>query len=187
MTSDPPRSRQRKARPDLWRYRTEAGGGQADRGPGIQADRRPEVQADRGPEVQADRGPEVQPNRRPEVQAERDGEVTLVTLGYLGAVFTGPVIPLGVYLIGRRISPFTRYHAAMALNLSLTGLLYAVCCLILGGVLLLDSLNTALIVALPITVWLWVCTVGYLLRGVAAANRGESYAAPAWICARIAR
>lgn len=171
MTSDPPRSGQRKARPDLWRYRTEAGGGQADRGPGIQADR----------------GPEVQPNRRPEVQAERDGEVTLVTLGYLGAVFTGPVIPLGVYLIGRRISPFTRYHAAMALNLSLTGLLYAVCCLILGGVLLLDSLNTALIVALPIAAWLWVCTVGYLLRGVAAANRGESVAAPAWICARIAR
>ena len=68
-------------------------------------------------------------------RSSRDSEVTLATLGYLGAVFPGPVIPLGVYLIGRRISPFTRYHAAMALNQSLTGLLYAVCCLILGGVL----------------------------------------------------
>jgi len=128
-----------------------------------------------------------QPGRGPEVQAARDAEVTLVTLGYLGAAVTGPVIPLGVYLLGRRISPFTRYHAALALNLSLTWLLYAVCCLILGGVLLLDSLNAALIVALPIAVWLWVCTAGYLLRGVAAANRGESVAAPAWICARIVR
>jgi hypothetical protein len=131
--------------------------------------------------------PEVRPGRGPEVQAERDAEVTLATLGYLGAVFTGPVIPLGIYLVGRRISPFTRYHAAMALNLSLTGLLYAVCCLILGGVLLLDSPDAALAVALPIAVWLWVCTAGYLVRGIGAANRGERNAAPAWICARIVR
>jgi hypothetical protein len=130
---------------------------------------------------------EVQAARGREVQAERDGEVTLARLGYLGAVFTGPVIPLGIYLIGRRISPFTRYHAAMALNQSLTGLLYAVCCLILGGLLLLDSLDVALAVALPIAVWLWVCTVGYLLRGMAAASRGEPNAPPAWICARFVR
>jgi Domain of unknown function (DUF4870) len=131
--------------------------------------------------------PEVQAGRGREVQAERDAEVRLARLGYLGAVFTGPVIPLGVYLIGRRISPFTRYHAAMALNQSLTGLLYAVCCLILGGLLLLDSLDVALAVALPIAVWLWFCTVGYLLRGMAAANRGEPNATPAWICARFVR
>jgi Domain of unknown function (DUF4870) len=131
--------------------------------------------------------PEVRAERGREVQAERDAEVTLARLGYLGGVFTGPVIPLGVYLIGRRISPFTRYHAAMALNQSLTGLLYAVCCLILGGLLLLDSLDVALSVALPIAVWLWVCTVGYLLRGMAAANRGAPNPAPAWICARFVR
>jgi uncharacterized protein len=131
--------------------------------------------------------PGVQAARGQEVRAERDAEVTVARLGYLGAVFTGPVIPLGVYLIGRRISPFTRYHAAMALNQSLTGLLYAVCCLILGGLLVLDSLDVALAVALPIAVWLWVCTVGFLVRGLAAANRGEPNAAPAWICARIVR
>ena len=131
--------------------------------------------------------PEVEAARGREVQAERDAEVILARLGYLGAVFTGPVIPLGVYLIGRRVSPFTRYHAAMALNQSLTGLLYAVCCLILGGLLLLDSLDVALAVALPIAVWLWICTAGYLLRGMAAANRGEPNPAPAWICARIVR
>jgi hypothetical protein len=131
--------------------------------------------------------PGVQAARGQEVRAERDAEVTVARLGYLGAVFTGPVIPLGVYLIGRRISPFTRYHAAMALNQSLTGLLYAVCCLILGGLLVLDSLDVALAVALPIAVWLWVCTLGFLVRGLAAANRGEPNAAPAWICARIVR
>ena len=164
MTSKPS-SGARKAPRDLWRHRPEAGDDRAAR----------------------DQPAGDQPGRGPEVQAERDSEVSLARLGYLGAVFTGPVIPLGVYLIGGRISPFTRYHAAMALNQSLTGLLYAVCCLILGGVLALDSPDTALIVAIPIALALWLTTVRYLIRGVGAANRGVPNAAPAWICARIVR
>src|SRR5579863_2657351 len=158
MTSKPP-SGARKARADLWRYRPEAGDGPAAHG-----------QPGRRPGVQPARRPEVQVGREPEVRAVRDSEVTLATLGYLGAVFTGPVIPLGVYLIGGRISPFTRYHAALALHQSLTGLLYAVCCLILGGVLALDSPGTALVIAIPIALALWLTTVRYLIRGIAAAN-----------------
>jgi len=113
--------------------------------------------------------------------------VNLAVLGYLGAVFTGPVIPLGIYLIGRRMSPFTRHHGAMALNLSLTGLMYAVCCLILGGVLLLDSLTVALAVALPIAVVIWAYTLRYLFSGIDAARYGAQDAVPAWICARLVR
>ena len=117
----------------------------------------------------------------------RDAEVTLAIFGYLAAAFLGPVIPLGIYLIGRRLSPFARHHAVMALNLSLTGLLYAACCLILLGVLTLDSLATALVVTIPIALALWFSTVRYLIRGIGAANRGERAAAPGWICARIVR
>jgi hypothetical protein len=117
----------------------------------------------------------------------RDSEVSLAIFGYLAAAFLGPVIPLGVYLVGRRMSPFTRHHAVMALNLSLTGLLYAVCCLILGGVLMLDSVATALVITIPIALALWLSTVRYLIRGIGAANRGERAAAPAWICARLVR
>jgi uncharacterized Tic20 family protein len=107
--------------------------------------------------------------------------------GYLAAIFLGPPIPLVMYLIGRRRSPFRRFHAAMAFNLSLTGLLYAVCCLILCGLLLLDSLTVALVVVIPIALAIWLSVLKYLVRGVGAANRGERYEAPAWICARIAK
>ncbi len=117
----------------------------------------------------------------------RDSDVTLAIFGYLAAVFLGPVVPLGIYLIGRRGSSFSRHHAVMALNQSLTGLLYAVCCLILGGVLALDSPGTALVIAIPIALALWLTTVRYLIRGIAAANRGVPNAAPAWICAPIVR
>jgi uncharacterized Tic20 family protein len=115
----------------------------------------------------------------------RDGEVTSATFGYLGAIVLGPVIPLIVYAFRARRSPFMQYHAATAVNLSLTGTLYGVCCLILGGLLLLDSIAVALIVVILVGVVIWVSMLRYLIRGVTAANRGERYEAPGWICAHF--
>jgi uncharacterized Tic20 family protein len=115
----------------------------------------------------------------------RDGDMTSATFGYLGAIFLGPVIPLIVYALRARRSPFMRYHAATAVNLSLTGALYGLCCLIVGGLLLLDSLAVALFVVLPIGFAIWVSMLRYLIGGVVAANRGERYEVPSWICARI--
>jgi uncharacterized protein len=117
----------------------------------------------------------------------RDADVTWATSGYLGAIFLGPVIPLFVYVIRRRRSPFMRNHAATALNLSLTWTLYAVCCAIIGGLLVLDSLTVALVVVLPIAIVLWLLMLKYLIGGVGAANRGERYEVPGWICAQIAK
>ncbi len=115
----------------------------------------------------------------------RDGDMTSATFGYLGAIFLGPVIPLIVYALRAGRSPFMRYHAATAVNLSLTATLYGLCCLILGGLLLLDSIAVALVVALPIGFAIWVSMLRYLIGGVVAANRGERYEVPSWICARI--
>jgi uncharacterized Tic20 family protein len=117
----------------------------------------------------------------------RDGDMTSATFGYLGAIFLGPVIPLIVYALRARRSPFMRYHAATAVNLSLTATLYGLCCLILGGLLLLDSIAVALIVVLPVGLVVWVSMLRYLIRGVVAANRGERCEVPSWICAQIVR
>ena len=114
-----------------------------------------------------------------------DSDIASATFGYLGAVFLGPVIPLAVYLLRSRRSSFMRYHAATAVNLSLTAALYGLCCLILGGLLLLDSVTVALVVALPVGLVIWVSTLRYLIRGAIAANRGERSEAPDWICAHI--
>jgi uncharacterized Tic20 family protein len=114
-----------------------------------------------------------------------DSDTMSATFGYLGAIFLGPVIPLAVYALRSRRSPFMRYHAAAAVNLSLTAALYGLCCVILGGLLLLDSITVALIVALPVALVIWVATLRYLIRGAVAANRGERSEAPDWICAHI--
>ena len=114
-----------------------------------------------------------------------DSDIRSATFGYLGAIFLGPVIPLAVYAIRSRRSPFLRYHAVAAVNLSLTAALYGLCCLILGGLLLLDSVTVALVVALPVGLVIWASALRYLIRGAIAANRGERSEAPNWICAHI--
>jgi len=136
-----------------------------------------------GPQVARDQA-EAGPDGAAHV---RDAEATSAAFCYLGAIFLGPVIPLVIYASRSRGRPFLRYHAARALNLSVTGLLYGLCCLILGGLLLLDSLTVALVVAVPIALALWVTVLRYLIRGLRAAHRGEQYEVPGWICAQIAK
>ena len=124
---------------------------------------------------------------QPDPTQVRDGDSDMMpaTFGYLGAIVLGPVVPLLVYVFRARRSPFLRYHAATAANLSLTGTLYGVCCLILGGLLLLDSLTVALVVALPVGLVIWASMLRYLIRGAISANRGERCEMPDWICAHI--
>ena len=129
--------------------------------------------------------PEVASEPAPVDGAGRDRDISSATFGYLGAIVLGPVIPAAVYVFRSRRSPFLRYHAAAAVNLSLTAALYAVCCLILGGLLTLDSVTVAVGVALPVAVAIWASMLRYLIRGLCAASRGEEYEVPDWICAHI--
>jgi uncharacterized protein len=128
---------------------------------------------------------EPAPHWPSEFIAVRDSDVTWATLGYLSAIFLGPVIPLVIFASQRNKSQFKRYHSARALNLSLTVLLYVVCCAILGAMLALDSVTFALVVTIPLVFVLWAAMLKYLIRGVTAAQRGEPYDVPRWICASL--
>ena len=114
------------------------------------------------------------------------GDERLATLSYLGVPFLGPLVPLAISLRKGRSSAYTRRHAAQALNLSITTLLFAICVLILGTMLALDSIVVALIVAVPLAVALWLVTLAYVIVAGSSANRGDYYSIPSWICASIA-
>jgi len=107
--------------------------------------------------------------------------------GYFGAILTGPVLPLFVYLSRRRASPFVRWHAAQALNVTLTFLVYLLCGAIAGVLLALDSAKAALWVMVPIAVIFWLITVRHLVRGATAAVGGGFREIPAWICSPFVR
>ena len=135
------------------------------------------------PPVPDQMAPSPDPSGAP--RAGESADATAATFGYLGAIFLGPVIPLIVYLSVARRSPVAREHAATAVNLSITYLLYVVCCAILGGLLALDNITAALVIGLALIFSLWVTMLRYLIRGVIAAHRGEKNEIPSWICARL--
>jgi uncharacterized protein DUF4870 len=69
-------------------------------------------------------------------------------LAYLTVPFFGFLVPLAIYLMSRRRSQWLRAHAAQAVNVWLTEILYGLSALIIGAVLTLDS---------PTWRWPWWC------------------------------
>ena len=108
-------------------------------------------------------------------------EVRSAMLAYLGIPFTLFVLPLAVYLASLRGQRFARWHAAQALNASVTALLYSVCCFIAGAMLALDSLQVATFTAVPLLVALWVSVLVTVVRAAGAASQGETRDLPRWL------
>ena len=116
-----------------------------------------------------------------------DAEERLGTLGYLGVIAAGPVVPLAIYLARGRNSQFVRRHAAQALNVALTWLLYAVCGAIVGALLAFDTVRAALIVMVPIAVAGWLVMLAQLVPAATAARRGGFHQIPSWACSPLVK
>jgi uncharacterized Tic20 family protein len=114
-------------------------------------------------------------------------EESLSALAYIAAVVLGPLPPLLVYLARRRTSPFIRWHATQALNVALTGLLYAISGAIIGALLSFDSATAALLVMIPLAVIGWGIMALHLVRGGIAASRGDFRQIPSWICSPLVK
>ncbi len=108
-------------------------------------------------------------------------------MAYLGVIFFAFVAPLAVYLVKLRESPFVRWHAAQALNLWITVFLYSVSFVIVGAVLALDTVSTALAVGVPLVAAAGLTMLGYAVLAALAASRGAMYRIPRWICTPLVR
>ncbi len=117
--------------------------------------------------------------------ADAAGGRRAAVLGYL----TVPVflVPVAIYLTTLRGSGWARRHAAQAVNVWFTGLLYDLSAVIMGAMLALDSPPVALMIVAPLVAARWLVTLAYLARAARAAGRGAEYAFPAWLCMRVAR
>ncbi len=115
-----------------------------------------------------------------------DGRIWAM-MAYLGVMFLAFLLPVVLYLVGRRRSPFVRYHAAQALNLWITVFLYSVSFLIIGGVLALDSVAAALALAGPLIAASAAAMLGYAVLAALSARRGETCRLPAWVCAPLVK
>ena len=109
------------------------------------------------------------------------------SLSYAGVIVLGPVVPLVVYLSARHGSEFVRRHAAQALNVALTWLLYALSGAIAGALLAFASVHSALLVMVPIAVIGWLVMAAYLVMAAATASEGGFRQLPAWVCSTLVK
>ncbi len=107
--------------------------------------------------------------------------------GYLTVPISGFLVPLVIYLTSLRRSRWLRAHAAQAVNVWLTVILYELSAAIIGAVLVLDSPGVALTVVAPLVTALWLTTLAFLVRAAAAAYRGQAYTFPRWLCTPLVR
>ena len=106
-------------------------------------------------------------------------------LGYLGAIFLGPIAPWLVWLAEGRRSSYVRQHIDQALNLTLTCALYGVSTLIVAGLLALDTPVVAIVIMGPVAFAGWLVALVHLVRGATAAARGTFREFPVWICSPL--
>jgi uncharacterized protein len=131
--------------------------------------------------------PAVQAPPQAEPAAKIHSEELLAVVGYLGVIFFAFLPALVIFLLTRRSSPYLRFHAARAVNLSVTVILFDVSAFIVGLMLALDTVVLSLTVALPLATALWLTASFYLVRTALATARGEAYDPPAWLCVQVLR
>ena len=126
------------------------------------------------------------PDRPALLPPDGGNNARLAMLCYLGVPFLGFLAPLACYLASGR-APEVRWHALQALNLWFTAVLYTICALIIGAMLALDAIGVALIIVTPLAVALWLAALRVLIRAAVAADRGDRYEIPSWLCATVFR
>jgi uncharacterized Tic20 family protein len=99
-------------------------------------------------------------------------------LAYLLAFVASIVAPLVIYLVKMNESRYVRYHAAQALNMGITLVIYSFVFTVVGIVLTIFTHGIALIVLVPLFIAVAIAHLVYLILAAVGANRGEVYRVP---------
>ncbi len=103
-------------------------------------------------------------------------------LSYLLGIVFSLVAPLIIYAVKKDESPYVRFHAAQALNMGITSLIYSVGAIIVAVVLAVPTHGFAIILVVLVMLAEAITQLVFLILAALAANRGERYQVPAPIC-----
>jgi len=108
-------------------------------------------------------------------------------LAYVLCFIAALIAPLVIYLVKMNESRYVRYHAAQALNMGITGLIYSFGGVIIGLLLAVASHGLALLLLIPLFLAYAIAHVVYLILAAVAAYRGELYKIPTVMCLPLVR
>jgi uncharacterized protein len=108
-----------------------------------------------------------------------------VTVSYLTPLVFGPLI---IYLIKKNEFPLVRYHAAQALNMTITAAIYTV--ILLGLATAAGAAGHTAGFVLGFGLWIvmgCVYLVYLIVAAVGPSRGGRPYRVPGWLCFRLVR
>ncbi|TNY36035.1 DUF4870 domain-containing protein [Thermomonospora catenispora] len=122
-------------------------------------------------------------------QAARTGDdTTWAVMSYIGMLLVGFLAPLVIYFAQRNQSALARFHAAQALNYTITSLIQMLAPLAVAIPLALIAGQAAwLILIVPVLLFHMVAQWVLLIMGAIKAGRGEYWRMPAWLCFPLIR
>jgi uncharacterized Tic20 family protein len=106
-------------------------------------------------------------------------------LAYLSPIVVSFIGPLVIYLVKMNESRYVRFHAAQSLNLMITSVIYSVGIVIVSIVLAVATHGIGLLAFFVLYLLLGALVLVYLILAAIAANRGELYRIPGWLCLSI--
>jgi len=106
-------------------------------------------------------------------------------LSYLSPIIVSFLGPLIIYMIKKDESRYVRYHAAQSLNLIITSTIYSFGIFIFSILLAIVTRGVGIVALFPLYLIFGITTLVYLIMAAIAANRGELYRIPAWLCIKM--
>ncbi len=107
---------------------------------------------------------------------------------YVGSLLGGFLVPMIIYFVKKKDSPYVRYHAAQALNFGLTQLIVAFGWIVpIVIIALVTHLPALLVLILPVYLYELVAPWVWMIMGEIKSNRGEWWRIPTWTCFRMVR
>ena len=112
---------------------------------------------------------------------------TWALLSYVLAFVASIIAPLVIYLVKMNESRYVRFHAAQALNMGITALIYSLAVFIVIIPIAIVSHGFGILLIFPVFFAVAIAHLVYLILGAVRANRGELYRVPTIICFRMVR
>ena len=133
-------------------------------------------------------GPPGVPQQQQYTYGVPPSDMTTALWCYVGSLLGGFLVPLIIYFVKKKDSPFVRYHAAQALNFGLTQMII-VFSYILPIVIVAIVVNTPALLALIVPVYLYelIAPWVWMIMGAIKSGRGEWWRMPTWTCFRMVR
>ena len=117
-------------------------------------------------------------------------DLTTALWCYIGSLLGGFLVPLIIYFIKKRDSPFVRFHAAQALNFGLTQLIVTFSYILAVVVITIAAGGSALValgLVVPVYLYELIAPWVWMIMGAIKSNRGEWWQIPTWTCFRMVR